>query len=366
MFLTARPFGHDWARAARTVADVVTVAVVRNPSEARHRWESIYGPGAVDRWVRSVRVRPAGRFSAFNAEATARRVESCLRSIERDRGPIDILHGHFYAGSAFLPAVTRRHGTPYVITEHSTRLTGESAAHKRLSKPGFRIATRVFNQAARVIAVSEYLRSCIRSLGLPGDLEVIGNPVDVSLFRPPEERSPKRVVVSVGRLDSDKDPKLMLDAFARARSEIPDLRLEMIGDGPDRSRVTERAAGFSGHVRIDAALPRQAVAERLQAAGVFALGSRVETFCVAAAEAIASGVPVVMPDIGPMRELVDDSNGILVRDRDPVSMANAMVRALKGGFDPQRMAAGIASRFSYEAVGARLSRVYSSALGSGA
>ncbi|MEX0834337.1 MAG: glycosyltransferase, partial [Actinomycetota bacterium] len=187
MFLAEATFSHDWARAARTVADVVTVAVVRDPVSARDPWEERHGQPAVDHWVRAVRRRPGRLFFKLNAEATARRVETTLRDIERETGRrTDVLHGHFYAGSAFLPAVRRRTGIPYVVTEHSTRLTGESAPHKPLTRAGLRIASEVFGAAGRVIAVSEYLRSCIGKLGLAGEVEVIGNPIDIRMFHAPE------------------------------------------------------------------------------------------------------------------------------------------------------------------------------------
>ncbi|MEX0832796.1 MAG: glycosyltransferase, partial [Actinomycetota bacterium] len=176
---------------------------------------------------------------------------------------------------------------------------------------------------------------------------------------------PDPLIVSVGRLESDKDPDLLLDAFALARTEMPDLRLQLIGDGPDRERIAARAGhrDFSRSVIVESALTRTAVAERLREARVFALGSRVETFCVAAAEAMASGVPVVMPRIGPMPELVDGSSGVLVDTRDPAAMAEALLLALRGGFDAGAMASRIAARFSDEAVGRRLADVYSEVAG---
>jgi len=361
MFLTERPFGHDWARAARRVADVVTVAVVKDPVAARRRWETVHGPAAVDHWVPVFKVRPGGIFSRVNQRITAGRVEARLRRIESERGSISLLHGHFYARSSFLPHVRRSFGIPFVVTEHSTRLTRESAAHKPLSRTGLRIAADVFGTAGRVVAVSEYLRSCIAALGLPGDVEVIGNPIDTAVFRPPEQRPEEDLVVSIGRLESDKDPDLVVDAFALARAQIPSLRLEMIGDGPERRRIADRIdrQGLSGFVSISPYLPREAVAERLRSARVFALGSRVETFCVAAAEAISCGVPVVMPRIGPMPELVDESNGILLGDRDPAVMAESLLRAARGVFDANAMAAGIATRFGDEHVAAELARLYS-------
>jgi glycosyltransferase involved in cell wall biosynthesis len=363
MFMTKKlPFGNEWAKAAAVHNEVIKIAIVRSridePTHADHDGDTYV--------VSVLEESPRWPLDPARRRTNRAKVEACLRQIAADRGPIDLLHGHFYTAGRRLMDLRDRLHIPYVLTEHSTRLTQESAAHKPLSRKGLENARRAYQEAERVIAVSEYLALCIRRLGLPGTIEVIGNPVDVSLFHPVSvvSPSPDVRVVSVGRLEEDKDPFFLLKAFGIAHERDPRLHLEFIGDGPDRAalEIAVREAGLACSVAVLGTLGREEVAAHVRQAHVFALGSRVETFCIAAAEAVAAGVPVVMPRIGPLPELVDDARGILVAPRDPVMFADALLQATQhpGRFDKHGVAAAITARFSYEAVGAKLRDVYDS------
>jgi glycosyltransferase involved in cell wall biosynthesis len=290
-----------------------------------------------------------------------------VEAVQRDRGPIDVVHGHFFSGSGYLPIVRRKTGIPYVITEHSSRLTARSADHKQLSPAGLRMAVRAYADAAKVIAPSEYLKGCIEAIGLPGDIEVVPNPVDTDSFRAPAASTADVArIVSVGRLEDDKDPSTLMRAFAVAASSEPRLRLDLIGDGPDRSKVEAlvESLGLRSRVTLYGTLGRAEVAEKLVGATAFVLASRVETFCVAAAEALCCGIPVVMPAVGAIPEMVGDRDGILVRPGDASGLADGMVRVATGGMavDRQAIALRARSRLGSDAVARQLRTLYDSVL----
>lgn len=365
------PFAESWARAAACHAEVITVTAIRKRAGAPRDDAEMGRVRAGDYTVQCLRLRPKRLLGWLINRVMARRLARCVHRIEQERGPVDLIHTHFYSSLGPMPALKRRTGIPYVVTEHSSRLTLKSATHKPLTRRGLRIARRGYREAARVIAVSNYLKNCITRLGLPARIVVIGNPVDVSLFRPAEGPGGEGLIriVSVGRLESDKDPLFLLEAFRIAWEGEPRLRLEFIGDGPERNAVLRaiEVNGLQDIVTLRGTVSQEEVAARLRQADAFALGSRVETFCLAAAEAVAAGVPVVMPWVEPMPELIDELSGILVPSRDVHQMAEALldISSPDVTFDKRRMASSISSRFSRRAIGARLLEMYQSILEEG-
>jgi alpha-1,6-mannosyltransferase len=112
-----------------------------------------------------------------------------------------------------------------------------------------------------------------------------------------------KLLIAVGRFHPEKRHPTLIAAFAKARETRPDLGLVLIGDGLTR-RTVERAARKAGHVHL-----LGAVTDRMRLAGLYASadllihGSGAETYGLVVAEAIASGLPVVVPDVGGAADL---------------------------------------------------------------
>jgi glycosyltransferase involved in cell wall biosynthesis len=249
-----------------------------------------------------------------------------------------------------------------VVTEHSTRITGQSAAHKPFTATNRRTAARVYGAAAAVLAVSEHLRECIVSAGLADgiDVTVVPNPVEhLVADEPAAERLEQ--VVSVGRLEADKGTMTLLDAVAQVRRDRPALRLVLLGDGPLRAEVEARVgrADLAGAVDVLGRVPRQEVGTHLARSRCFALGSTVETFCIAAAEAVLAGVPVVMPRLPPVVEVVGPY-GVLVDDPSAAALAAGLAQVLDApaGSWPEAAREERARRFALAAVGDALAATY--------
>lgn len=161
------------------------------------------------------------------------------------------------------------------------------------------------------------------------------------------------VVAVVARLDEQKDPLTMLEAFALTKSA--GAVLAWAGDGPMAAAARHRAAelGLADRVRF---LGRLAdVRPLLGRADVFALASKWEGMPNCVLEAMASGLPVVATAVGGCRELVEDEvTGLLARPGDASDLAAKLGRLLGDG--ALRRAMGNAGRlraserFSVEAM----------------
>jgi glycosyltransferase involved in cell wall biosynthesis len=180
-----------------------------------------------------------------------------------------------------------------------------------------------------------------------GRVLVIQNAVDPARFEPGSSRARHRrrdldpvELVSVGRLAPPKDFATLLDALA----ELPrgSARLRIVGDGPERDALEERAhtLRLDAWVSFEGTLPD--VAPALGEADVFVLSSRSEGMPMSVLEAMAAGLPVVATDVGGLRELVDEQNGVLVPRDDARSLAEALTRLVVDGDLRRRL--GAASR----------------------
>jgi alpha-1,6-mannosyltransferase len=147
--------------------------------------------------------------------------------------------------------------------------------------------------------------------------------VDKDTFRPRARKSRDGVVlVACGRLAIEKRFDVVVDSMAR----LPEARLVLYGDGPERARLERRApknVRFEGFVRN-----REELAAAFADADAFVHGCPHETFGIAVAEAIASGTPVVVPDQGGASELVRDAFGERYASGDPEACAAAIRRLL--------------------------------------
>ena len=124
-------------------------------------------------------------------------------------------------------------------------------------------------------------------------------------------------IVSVGRLDMQKNPALLLAAFARLVSAGRSVALLLIGDGalrPDlESRVT--LEGMSARVSFLGLRGQDEIAAILAASDVFALASAYEGMSMAVLEALGCGLPVAATDVGEVRKTVfPGMNGALAED----------------------------------------------------
>jgi glycosyltransferase involved in cell wall biosynthesis len=178
--------------------------------------------------------------------------------------------------------------------------------------------------------------------GIRSRFVVIPNGIDVSAFplATEDDRREARarlglpdgpLVVCVGRLSRQKGQDVLLDAWPAVAGRIPGSRLVLVGDGPDREALAERAeegVELAGH--------RDDVATWLAAADVVALPSRWEVMVHAMLEAMARGRSVVVSDVAGSREAMGDSAGAVVPPEDPAALAEAIVERLR---DPARAAA---------------------------
>jgi glycosyltransferase involved in cell wall biosynthesis len=155
-----------------------------------------------------------------------------------------------------------------------------------------------------------------------------------------------RIVLYAGRLERQKDPDLLIDAFSVARRRDPAIALVVVGAGGLRQSMDERivANGIGDAVRVVEPVERDELARMMNAADCLLVTSAFETGPTIAYEALACGLPVVATAVGQIPSLIHGGqNGEVVGDRDPVRLGESLLRVLDAPAEPQRRASAAAA-----------------------
>jgi glycosyltransferase involved in cell wall biosynthesis len=242
-----------------------------------------------------------------------------LARLFRD-GVFDIVHTHNTYPHLYATPAARWAGVPIVIqTRH-----GQRAGHGWKSRLQYRWAARFVDQ---IVAVShDAARLTVDVDGIPrAKVRTIWNGIDLEDF---EYRGPGEapVAVSVARLSAEKDIPTLLHALKLACATAPDLKLRLIGDGPERGRLESLTRELGLADRVEFLGDCRNVAAKLAEGAVFVSSSLTEGLSLTILEAMAVGLPVIVTAVGGNPEIVMEGvTGRLVPPRDPVRLASALV-----------------------------------------
>jgi glycosyltransferase involved in cell wall biosynthesis len=245
------------------------------------------------------------------------RMYARLKRVMREFNP-DIIHTHSYVMRYTLPVARGK----MVHTVHNM-------ADKEVDGLGRMVHRVAFRRGVVPVAIASEIAGSFHDVYGFAPAAVIPNGVNADAMYRPEARMSWRaahgfaadelLVVSVARLDAQKNPLLLADAFARvARGQ-----LLLAGQGSLRSHL-------EGRERVHLLGLRTDVPELLSACDIFALASNWEGHPVAILEAMAAGLPVVATAVGGVPEIVEHGRtGLLVSPGDTGAFA-AAINALAG------------------------------------
>ncbi|WP_265447987.1 glycosyltransferase family 4 protein [Flexivirga meconopsidis] len=244
--------------------------------------------------------------------AAARPLRAALRT-----GGFDVVHAHLGVVSPFaMDGVRVAHGLglPVAVTWHSVTARAEPVV-RALGYP-----RRWARRGAALSAVSPVAAAPIRRTA-GARVALLPNGIDASFWSPAGGIGAGRPgalrVVSAMRLAARKRPLELVSAVARAREASGvDIQLTIAGDGPLRGRL-ERLAGATGGAwcALPGRLTPVELRELYRSAQVYVAPARLEAFGIAAAEALASGLPVIAPRASGVAGFVEDNRtGLLVDD----------------------------------------------------
>lgn len=259
-----------------------------------------------------------------------------VRALHRTR-PIHLIHAHAPLPCGHAAALLSRElGIPFMVTVHGLDAFSSKQVGGRAGQWCKRVTRWVYSSAREVICISEKVRQQVLEGSAAARTAVVHNGVDSQVFSPREEPCGAKVLLSVGNLIPIKSHELLLRAFGAIQQKFPDLSCEIIGDGPERSRLSGLAAelNLAGKTRFLGRRNRAQVAEAMRGCTIFALPSEYEGLGCVYLEAMSAGKPVIGCRGQGIEEVIRHGvNGWLVEPRDLQGLTAALYELLES---PQR------------------------------
>ncbi|WP_430868336.1 glycosyltransferase [Demequina aurantiaca] len=297
--------------------------------------DAIVGEVAGDR--RTSTLAESGRLAVLRHTAGDHRpLARLLRRVDPD-----IVHAHFGvegsvatrpAAAADVALVTTLHGFDASLNRSALVRSGRVNWIRYAATRG-----RFLKESACLIAVSEHIaRNAVELGARENSLTVLYTGIDLKLFAqapPPEEPT----ILHVARLVEMKGTADLISAFVHVLKKVPEARLRIIGDGPQRGPLAEQVAalGIGDAVQFAGVQDQAAVALALRQSTLLCQPSYTASTGAAEGlgqvllEASATGRPIVATLHGGIPEaVVDGTTGYLVPERDVEGLAEALVAVL--------------------------------------
>jgi len=256
---------------------------------------------------------------------------------------LDLLHVHYaipHSVSALLARqmlAARGRRLPFVTTLHGTDITLVG-----LDRSYLPITRYAIQESDGVTSISQYLKDkTLQDFDVTRGIEVVPNFVNCDVYAPINDeaarsearqrlaRADEAILMHLSNFRPVKRVVDVVKVFAQVVAETP-ARLVLVGDGPERSAAEWLARDLHIHEKIHFLGKQERVNELLPLADLLLMPSELESFGLAALEAMACKVPSIATRVGGVPELIDDGEtGLLFKVGDVDAMAQGALGLLK-------------------------------------
>lgn len=291
-------------------------------------------------------------------------------------GKYDIVHLHSFTPLVRLIVYLAK-PKQFIMTEHGG-IKGEMYSKRWII---MKLIHRMLKNSADVYtAVSRDSRTDLLSHNLAPEaqLKTIHNGIRIDKFEFSVERrklnrkewkinDSEIVVGTVRSLTSKMGIDHLIIAGQEILKTLPNVKFVIVGDGPLRKSLMRMTYQSGMEKKVIFLGQRRDIAGILSAFDIFVMPSVWETFGIAAAEAMAIGLPVVAYDVGGLKEVVVDGvTGLLVRDRNPAHLTNAIIELVTNSAKRRLLGQNgrriVGERFGFETTAEQYVSLYESLL----
>ncbi len=247
-----------------------------------------------------------------------------------------LIHAHFAIDAAEALPLARALAIPLIVTLHGYDVMADDQTHSASRRGRVYLARRqrLFHEAILFLCVSDAIRQKAITRGFPPHkLRVHAIGIDVARFQPAARLSSAPDILFVGRLVEKKGCAHLIHAMCEVRRVLPQARMIVLGDGPQRSRLEAEAHRYGSQAIFLGVQTGEQVRQRMSSSRVLAVPSitagdgDAEGLPTVLYEALAMGLPVACFRTSGIPELVRDGvEGLLADEGDESGLASNLLR----------------------------------------
>lgn len=217
----------------------------------------------------------------------------------------------------------------------------------------------------RIITISQPVAEKLKKRGVaPAKISVVACGIEPDQLEKRFQKFSQPTLCVVSRLLSYKRVGDVIAALAILREEMPDLRLVIVGEGPEERKLRQQVGrlGLSGRVIFKNKVSQKELIRLIGRSNLLINPSLIEGFGIVLVEAAAAGTPFVAADIPALQDLTGQlQSGIVVERRNPKRIAEAIVELILNRRlyrEKQRNGLRNAKQFTWESMGRQTEKVY--------
>ncbi len=261
-------------------------------------------------------------------------------------GPFDVIHAHDWLVAYAAKTLKDSYNIPIVATIHATESGRNSGIHDEMQRYINDTEWMLTYEATEVIVNSNYMKCELQRLfGLPFEkVSVVANGINVNMFNGIEKdyefrrqyaSDNEKIILFVGRLVYEKGIQHLISAMPKILDGYHDAKLVIAGKGGMLEELKEqvRAMGIENKVYFTGYMDSKQVSKMYKCADVSVFPSTYEPFGIVALEAMLSGTPVVVSDVGGLNEIIEHGvDGMKSYAGNSNSLADSILQLL---YNPQ-------------------------------
>lgn len=278
-----------------------------------------------------------------------------INYIERFGKP-DLLISHFSFPTGYTAKkLSNRYNIPYVIVEHSTGFFTNSYNKYQLA-----IIKKSLDSASFIFPVSNFLKNKIRLLTNNSNIKVIGNIVDNNFFLKKNKKNNKKIkFIVIAQLVQKKKIYDLLKIFKDIRHKY-DFELSVVGKGPEEKKLKQFVLlnRLDKNIKFYGSLPSEKISKLLDLNDFLLSCSKVETFGISIAEAMAKGIPAIVMNSGGPKDFLKNFNSISVSNFHEMKKVIIQNIIKKNFFNSKKISLHIKKNFSEKIIFNKFNKIF--------
>ena len=285
-----------------------------------------------------------------------------LKILKKENFKIELVHCNVLMKSGLLGLWLKNfHKIPYIISEHWSIYLPENGFYQRQNFIYKFISRKIAANATLIAPVSNTLMKALQNNGFQSNhYTIVPNVVDTKkYFHKPHIADFSFKFFHVSTLFPVKNIDRIIAAFLAVQKKNPSAELNIIG-GEQKDLIRYEKYFNIASIKFHGLKEHNEIPELLSQADCFVLFSQYENLPCVIIESLAVGVPVISSDVGGVKEMINDENGILVESENEKQLIEKMIWMIENQnhFDRKKIAENASAKYSYETIGKKIADIY--------